>query len=257
MSRRPESSYTIDCSDVVIDRVGHGVPTRAVDGVTFRLAPGDLICVAGPTGSGKSTLVAALAGSSDPSVRLVGGSAHVCGVNVRRPGRKHRLLTYRTGFIPQGAGAALQPRLTVNEIIAEPVLVRDKRVNAKALSIRVATLLDELHLPLGTAAKFPYELSAGMRQRVAIARAFVLEPRVLIADEVLANLDLEVRPVVFDAITRRRQDQGMSALLVTNNADFIRELNAETLMLRGGHVVAQGVGKDLLWAPNAEADSRA
>jgi ABC-type glutathione transport system ATPase component len=94
-----------------------------------------------------------------------------------------------------------------------------------------------------------------MRQRVAIARAFVLEPRVLIADEPLANLDLEVRPVVFDAITRRRKELGMGALLVTNDAAFIRELNAETLMLRAGHVVARGVGKDLLWVPNAEADS--
>ena len=176
-------------------------------------------------------------------------------VDIRRPGRKHRLLTYRTGFVPQGAGADLPPQLTVNEVIAEPILIREKRVNTKALSIRVATLLDELHLPLGTASKFPYELSAGMRQRVAIARSFVLEPRVLIADEILANLDLEVRPVVFDAITRRRKEQGMGALLVTNDADFIRELNAETLMLRGGHVVARGVGKDLLWAPNAEADS--
>ena len=256
MSARHESTHAIDCSDLVIDRVGHSGHTRAIDGVSFQLAPGDLICVAGPTGSGKSTLVAALAGSTDPSVRVVGGRAEVCGVDVRKPGRKHRVLTYRTGFVPQGAGADLPPQLTVNEVIAEPILIREKRVNTKALSIRVATLLDELHLPLGTAAKFPYELSAGMRQRVAIARSFVLEPRVLIADEILANLDLEVRPVVFDAITRRRKEQGMGALLVTNDADFIRELNAETLMLRGGHVVARGVGKDLLWVPNAEADSQ-
>jgi ABC-type glutathione transport system ATPase component len=255
MSRKPVSAAVIECSDLVIDRLGHGAPTRAVDGVTFTLAPGGLICVAGPTGSGKSTLVAALAGSTDPSVRVAGGSAEVCGVNVRRPGRRHRELTYRTGFIPQGAGADLPPRLTVSEVIAEPILIRERRVNTKALSIRVATLLDELHLPLGTASKFPYELSAGMRQRVAIARAFVLEPKVLIADEPLANLDLEVRPVVFDAITRRRKDQGMGALLVTNDADFIRELNAETLMLKSGHVVARGVGKELLWVPNAEADS--
>lgn len=256
MSRRLESAHVIDCSDLVIDRIGHGAPTRAIDGVTFTLAPGELICVAGPTGSGKSTLVAALAGSTDSSIRIVGGAAQVCGVDARRPGRKHRLLTYRAGYVPQGAGADLPPRLTVNEIVAEPIVARERRVNSKALSIRVATLLDEMHLPLGTAVKFPYELSAGMRQRVAIARAFILEPRVLIADEMLANLDLEVRPVVFDALTRRRREQGMGTLLVTNDADFIRELNAETLMLRGGHVVARGVGKDLLWAPNAEADSQ-
>ncbi|WP_309066441.1 ATP-binding cassette domain-containing protein [Microbacterium sp.] len=250
------SVNAIECSDLVIDRIGHGGTTRAVDGVTFSIPPGQLLCVAGPTGSGKSTLVTALAGMGDASVRIAGGGAVVCGVNVRKPGRKRRLLTALTGYVAQGAGAALPPRLTVGEVISEPVTMRERKVNAKALAIRVASLLDELHLPLGAASKFPYELSAGMRQRVAIARAFMLEPRVLIADEPLANLDLEVRPVVFDAITRRRTEQGMAALLVTNDAAFIRELDAEALMLRSGHVVARGVGKNLIWAPNAEADSR-
>ncbi|WP_251048936.1 ATP-binding cassette domain-containing protein [Microbacterium sp. ISL-103] len=201
MFSRPESTNAIDSSDLVIDRVGHSGPTRAIDGVSFALAPGELICVAGPTGSGKSTLVAALAGSTDPSVRVVGGSAQVCGVDIRRPGRKHRLLTYRTGFVPQGAGADLPPQLTVNEVIAEPILIREKRVNTKALSIRVATLLDELHLPLGTAAKFPYELSAGMRQRVAIARS-AAEPLVRRRPRPLRRTARRVR-----RLTGRRTDE--------------------------------------------------
>jgi ABC-type glutathione transport system ATPase component len=250
------SSAAIECSDLVIDRVGHGGATRAVDGVTFALPPGELLCVGGPTGSGKSTLVLALAGAEEPSIQVVGGQAWTCGIDIRRRGRKGRMLRALTGYIGQGAGGDLPPRLTAEEIIAEPITSRQRKVNRQALAIRVATLLDELHLPLGAATRFPYELSAGMRQRVAIARALVMEPRVLIADEPLANLDPEVRPVVFDAITRRRQQRGMAALMVTNDADFIRELDASCLMLRGGHVVARGVGRNLVWAPNAEADSQ-
>ncbi|WP_298867053.1 ATP-binding cassette domain-containing protein [Microbacterium sp.] len=249
------SDVAIECSDLVIDRIGHGGVTRAVDGVTFTLRPGELMCVGGATGSGKSSLVTALAGFADSSLKVAGGRAQICGVDVRRPGRRRRILTALSGYIPQAAGANLPPRLTVGEVIAEPVVARSKKVNAKNLAVRVASLLDELHLPIGAADRFPYELSAGMRQRVAIARAFMLEPRVLIADEPLANLDLEVRPVVFDAITRRRSEQSMAALLVTNDAAFIRELDADTLILRGGHVVARGVGRDLLWSPNSEADA--
>lgn len=249
-----DESIAIDCDDIVIDRQGHSTPTRAVDGVSFRLQAGELMCIAGATGSGKTTLVGALAGSTDPSLRVVGGDARVCGISIRRPGRRHRELTYLTGYVPQNGGADLNPQLTVQEIIAEPILQRERRVNTKALAIRVATLLDELHLPLGAAANFPYELSAGMRQRVAIARSFVLEPRVLIADEPLANLDLEVRHVVFDAISRRRADEGMAALLVSNDAAFARELGAETLMIREGHVVARGAGADLVWTPGTEPD---
>ena len=247
-----DASTAIVCEDIVIDRIGHSAPTRAIDGVTFALPAGELMCIAGATGSGKSTLVSALAGSTDASIRVVGGSATVCGVSVRHPGRRLRELTYRAGYLPQNAGALLTPQLTVQEIIAEPILQRERRVNVKALAIRVATLLDELHLPLGLATSFPYELSAGMRQRVAIARALVLDPTVLIADEPLANLDLEVRPVVFAAITRRRTERGMAALLVSNDAAFARELGAETLMIREGHVVARGAGADLLWTPGAE-----
>ena len=249
-----DSEFAIDCHDLVIDRIGHGGTTRAVDGVTFSLRPGELMCIGGATGAGKSTLVTALAGMGDASLKVAGGRATVCGVNIRRPGRARRTLTALTGHLAQAAGAALPPRLTVAEAISEPITSREKKVNGRALAIRVASLLDELHLPLGLASKFPYELSAGMRQRVAIARALMLEPHVLIADEPLANRDLEVRPVVFDAITRRRTERAMAALLVTNDAAFIRELDAEALLLRTGHVVARGTGSNLIWAPNAEGD---
>ena len=204
----------------------------------------------GPTGSGKSSLRPCSPAPTSPASRVVGGSADVEGIPVRRPGRAHRTLTYLTGYLAQSAGARLPARMTVAEVIGEPITSRDRRVNQRALAVRVATLLDELMLPLGAAAKYPYELSAGMRQRVVFARALVLQPRVLIADEPFSNMDIEVRRAARDAILRRRRAYGMSALIVTNEADVVRDLDADVLVLRGGHAIAYGHGThDLLWTP--------
>jgi peptide/nickel transport system ATP-binding protein len=233
-----------------------GAP-RVVEGISFRLPRATALAVMGPTGAGKSSLLGVLAGHAPSDLGVVGGDALVEGISVRRPGRKLRVLTYVAGYLPQSAGAKLPARLTVSETIAEPVTSRDRRVNQRALAVRVAALLDEMMLPLGAAAKYPYELSAGMRQRVAFARALMLQPRVLLADEPFANMDIEVRHAARQAIQRRRDDYGMSTVIITNEREVVRDLDAAVLVLRGGHAVASGRRIDeLLWTPGSDDDRR-
>lgn len=258
MATRADDGVSIRCSDISVTRSSRGAAAeRVVDGVTFTLARGGTLAVMGPTGAGKSSLAAVLAGVQHSSLTVVGGDATVEGISVRDTGRAHRRLTYLTGYLAQAAGGSLPARLTVSEVIGEPVTSRDRRVNQRALSVRVAALLDELMLPLGLASKYPYELSAGMRQRVALARALVLDPATLVLDEPFAALDVEVRQAARAAIARRRDQRGMATLLVTNDVEAIRELDADVLVLRHGHVVAYGHGTDdLLWTPSGEADRR-
>lgn len=238
--------------DVSVARGG----TRVIDGVSFTLPHAGALAIMGPTGSGKSTLATLIAGRAEKGLTVVGGELVVEGASLRRGGRDVRALSYTVGHLPQRAGADLPSRLTVSEVIGEPVTSRARRVNARALAVRVATLLDELELPLGTASRYPYELSAGMRQRVALARSLVLDPRLLVADDVYANLDVEVRIAARDAILRRRDAYGMSSLLVTNDAEAARELAAEVLVLRAGRTVAYGPGADdLLWTPDGATPS--
>lgn len=257
MARSRDADVAIRAIDLSIAHDRRAATPRVVDGVSFTLAHAGMLAVMGPTGAGKSSLAGVLAGA-DRGLSVVGGEAYVEGIRVRRPGRDHRVLTYVTGFLPQSAGAGLPARQTVADVIGEPITSRDRHVNQRALAVRVATLLDELMLPLGAANQYPYELSAGMRQRVALARALVLQPKVLIADEPFANMDVEVRRAARDAILRRRREYGMSALIVTNEADVVTELGAHVLVLRGGHTIAFGrTPAHLLWTPSGEADRRA
>ena len=246
---RTVADLAVRCSDLSIAR-GNGAG-RVVDGVSVSVAHGAALAVMGPTGAGKSSLAAVLAGADDSSLSVVGGAAEVEGISVRARGRALRRRRYVTAYLPQRAGADLPSRLTVSEVIGEPITSRDRRVNQRALAVRVAGLLDELQLPLGAAQKYPYELSAGMRQRVALARSLVLHPRVFIGDEPYANLDLEVRLAARDALLRRRAEDDMAIVMVTNDTEAIREMDADVLVLRGGHPVGFGHGTDdLLWTPD-------
>lgn len=253
MARRQDESAAIRADDLSIGGPGG---LRIVDGVSFSVAPAGTLVVSGPTGSGKSTLASVFAGEAADGVSVIGGSGEVAGVNVRRPGRRgRREWDFRTGYLPQGAGTAMPPRLTVGEHIAFPITSRDRNVNHTALSVRIAALLDEMHLPLGAADKYPYELSAGMLQRIAFAHAVVLDPKVFVADEPMANLDVEVRHVVYDAIRRRQRAWGMASLLVTNDPDLARELAASTMTLRAGSVVAVGDHTTIPRPPSTSAIS--
>lgn len=247
MPRRSATEFDVLCDDLSIARGG----VRVVEGVSFRLSPGRALAVMGETGSGKSTLAALLAGGESDAIAIAGGDAQVAGIPIRKRGRAGRVRAYHTGYLAQGAGATLPARMTVGEVIGEPITSRDRRVNQRALAIRVAGLLDEFELPLGAAARYPYELSSGMRQRVALARALVLQPRVFVGDDPYANLDLEVRRTARDALVRRRDETGMAIVMVTNDADAVREIDADVLVLRAGRPVAYGHGTaDLLWTPD-------
>ncbi|MDX2375449.1 ATP-binding cassette domain-containing protein [Microbacterium sp. LRZ72] len=256
MTAKHETSEAILCADLSVEHTSGSRPGggRAVDGVTFSTPSAGTTVVHGATGSGKSSLLSFLAGRGGEDLSIVGGDAFVAGVSVRKRGRARRQLTYHAGYLAQRAGADLPSRLTVRDIVAAPITDRDRKVNPRALDLRVASLLDELHLALGTAGRYPYELSAGMRQRVAIARALVLDPRVLIADEPLANLDVDARAAVLRALTRRRDEGGMAALLATNDEDIVGALSAEVLVLQHGHLVAQGREDEIRWSPALLSD---
>ncbi|MBF4569042.1 ATP-binding cassette domain-containing protein [Plantibacter sp. VKM Ac-2880] len=255
MKHPEQDGPAVRTSDLSVDYAAHGVSpsNRALDGISFELPVGGSLGVIGSSGSGKSTLLWVLSGrhltGGDSRPFVSGGDATTLGRSMRKVGRRELTkLTFEVSLLEQEAGAHLKPELTVTELISEPVLARDKKFSEQALGVRVATLLDAVQMPLSSLDKYPYELSGGQRQRIAIARALVLGPRLFIADEPTAGIDITVRHTVTELLNGFRQDGG-TVIVVTHDLAMLRELTDDVLALHQSRVVGYGPIDALLADP--------
>ncbi len=217
----------------------------AVAGVSFDIAPGEVLAVVGETGSGKSTLARAVALQADRAAEdsplITGGTLEVLGEQVRRIGRRHRdRLAIGVGYLRQEAGDHLEPRLTVGENVAEPIFSRDRRFDQDEAGQAVATLIDAVRLPLSAMNKYPHELSKGQRQRVAIARSLILEPALLVADDPTAGIDVTVRAAILDTIVDLQRERSFSALIVTADLGEVRRVSTRVAVMHRGIFVGVG-----------------
>ncbi|MDJ0323660.1 dipeptide/oligopeptide/nickel ABC transporter ATP-binding protein [Cryobacterium sp. PH31-AA6] len=249
MTRGTAPIFPVSTSDLTIEYPPHGVSPAhvAVHGLTLQIERGEVLGLLGESGSGKSTLASVLSGAAYApglgSARpiITGGEATVLGFRMRRIGRrKLARLTFGVGLLEQNAAATLPATMTVAEIVAEPVLERDRRYNRRALDTLVATMVDAVRLPLAVLPRYPYELSNGQRQRVALARALVFGPSLLIADEPTAGVDVTVRDAVIDLILELQRERSFSALVISSDLTVLRRVANRVGVLYQGVLVGLG-----------------
>jgi peptide/nickel transport system ATP-binding protein len=250
----PESVFS--ARDLTLRYRSHTPETRAtaVDGLTLELAAGEVLAIVGETGSGKSTFAKALALLSDnpelDSPVITGGSLSVLGYEVRgMSAHRANRLSGGIGYLPQEAGDYLSPRLTVGENVALPIFARSKRFSQQRAGEMVATLVDAVRLPLGLMRKFPNELSKGQRQRVAIARALILEPRLLIADDPTAGVDVTVRAGLLDTLIELQRATECSTLIISAELAEVRRVSTRAAVMYRGSIVGVGDINQLLTDP--------
>ncbi|WP_328408790.1 ABC transporter ATP-binding protein [Nocardia sp. NBC_00403] len=244
----------LEVSDLVVQFPGpFGRPAfRAVDNVTLSIGPGETLGLVGESGSGKSTIgrcVAALQRPTSGVVRVRGQD--IAGLSQRqlRPIRR------RFGFVFQDPASSLNPRLTVGDCVAEPLIVH-KMGTATQIRDRVRHLLEDVQLPAGTDRRYPHELSGGQRQRASLARALALDPDLLVADEPTSALDVSVQAAVLELFGQLQRECGWACLFISHDLAVVDQLADRIVVLRDGAVVEQGDRDRILRAPQQEYTQR-
>ncbi|MEW1723379.1 ABC transporter ATP-binding protein [Streptomyces sp. NPDC093109] len=225
---------------------------RAVDGLSFTLAPGRAIALVGESGSGKSTVAGALLGLHRGTGARVGGSVRVAGTDVG--GATDRELRALRGAVAamvfQDPLSSLDPYYAVGDQIAEVYRVHTD-AGRRAARARAVEVLDRVGIPDAArrARSRPHEFSGGMRQRALIAMALACAPRLLIADEPTTALDVTVQAQILDLLHELRQETGMGLLLVTHDVGVAAESVDEVLVMRHGREVESGPVAEVLATP--------
>ncbi|MGW5143965.1 ABC transporter ATP-binding protein [Nocardia beijingensis] len=244
----------LEVLDLVVEFPGpFGRPRfRAVDGVSLRIGPGETLGLVGESGSGKSTIgrcVAALQRPTSGTVRVRGQD--IVGLSPR----KLRPIRRRFGFVFQDPASSLNPRLTVGECVAEPLLVH-KAGSAAEIRARVRRLLDDVRLPAGAERRYPHELSGGQRQRASLARALILDPDLLVADEPTSALDVSVQASVLELFGELQRECGWACLFISHDLAVVDQLADRITVLRDGAVVEEGDRNSILRAPREQYTRR-
>ncbi|MGD6746914.1 dipeptide ABC transporter ATP-binding protein [Streptomyces sp. BH106] len=227
-------------------RSGRRQPVVAVDDVSLRLDAGETLGVVGESGSGKSTLARMLAHAHPADA----GTITLRGGNVTRPSRAGlRALRREVQLVFQDPYASLNPRMTVGDIIGEPLLVHGLQPERTARRARVAELLELVGLDAAAADRLPRAFSGGQRQRVGIARALAPEPSVLICDEPVSALDVSVQAQIVNLLSDLQRDLGLALLFIAHDLAVVRQVSHRVAVMHQGRIVETGPADEVCERP--------
>ena len=221
----------------------------AVEDVSFDLARAETLGVVGESGSGKTTLARCILRAIDPdagSVRFQAASGwtdlHLLKERELVPLRREMQMIFQDPF------SSLNPRMTVRQIIEEPLLVHGERSRATRLA-QVQEMLDLVQLERASLTRYPHAFSGGQRQRIGIARALVLRPSFVVCDESVSALDVSVQAQIINLLEDLQRELGLTYLFVAHDLAVVRHICDRVLVMHQGRVVETGTVADVFERP--------
>ena len=222
------------------------VPLRAVRGVSFELGPGETLGIVGESGSGKSTLARALMGTVPAS----GGRALWRGEDLLAMAARERHRHRRDiQMVFQDPLAALDPRMTAGEIIAEPLVTHEPDLRRNEVRARVAEMMERVGLLAGQLNRYPHEFSGGQCQRINIARALIVEPDLVICDEPVSALDVSVQAQVINLLGDLKRDLDLALIFIAHDLGVVKHISDRIIVFYLGRVMESAAARDLVRTP--------
>ncbi|NYH21815.1 ABC transporter ATP-binding protein [Paraburkholderia bryophila] len=221
---------------------------RAVQDVDLSVRRGETLGIVGESGSGKSTLAATVLGLQRPAA----GAIHIDGLPLAslKTAKSRRALYARMQVVFQDPFGSLSPRMTVEQIIGEGLVMHSPEIDAKARRARIGSLLEEVGMPADAMLRYPHEFSGGQRQRIAIARALAVEPELLVLDEPTSALDVSIQKQVLNLLTNLQKKYKLSYLFITHDLAVMRAMAHRVIVMKSGRIVEAGDTLDVLHAPS-------
>lgn len=244
-SRQPGAAASANAAVVLqglcID-YGRWRPKRALHDVNLALETGTTLGIAGESGSGKSTLAQSIMGLLKPNA----GSVRVCGMDPADR-RTRRAFAGVCQYVFQDTSGSLNPRRTLLQTLAEPLIARGIHENHRGLC---AGMLEEVGLTPAFLDRHPHQLSGGQRQRVVIARALAMQPRVLVCDEPVSALDATVRNQILTLLAELRREHGLTLIFIGHDLNVMASLVDQVMVMRQGVVVEYGDAETVFGNPS-------
>ncbi len=224
---------------------------RAVDGVTFDLAPGERLGFVGESGSGKTTIAMALIRLIKPPGRIEGGRVLLGGTDVLALSEEQmrQLRLADIAMVAQGAMNSLNPVRRVRDQVADALVDHGAHLSRQEMETRIAELLRRVGLKPEVADMYPHELSGGMKQRVVIAIAISLRPKVILADEPTSALDVVVQRQIMETLREVQDDLGASVILIGHDMGLMAQFVTRLGVMYAGKLAELGSVTDLFEEP--------